>query len=204
MIRKAFLPAISALTLLLAAPQRPCPDDYAPASFEEAEDELAELLEEYFTDTNLSLPPTTAQEARLGLRPAGPGLLEIPGSTIRSGPRRYPIRPGLWRIESPGGALRILHLLIAEPQRLTENEAFNTFNDRLGDLFADYDNPAYGMILLPEELRRRWRGHYLGIGVRIYGLADDATGLPRTVGDVILTDYTAWVRRYRQCTGGKR
>ena len=198
MIPRVFLPVISA-ALLLAAPQAPCPDDYTPASFETAEDELTELLDEYFTDANISLPPTPSQQVRLGLRPVAPGLLEIPDGTTRSGPRRYPIRPGLWRIENPGGGIHIIHLLLKEPRQLAETEAFNTYNDLLGDLFADYDNPAYEMIMLPEEVRRRWRGHYLGIGVRLYGIRGDATGLGTTVADLILTDYTSLVNLYRHC-----
>ncbi len=199
MIPRVFLPVISATVLLLAAPAAPCPDDDAPASFEAAEDELADLLEESFTQRGLSLPPTPAQIRRLGLRPAGTRAMEVPGSRKSSGVGRYPFRPGIWRIESPDPEIRIVHLLLKEPQRLTETEAFNTYNDLLGDLFADYDNPAYRMILLPEEVRRRWRGRYLGISLVVYGVKGDATELPVTVADLILTDYTARVARYRRC-----
>ncbi len=177
-----------------------CPDDYPPRSFPEAEDELASFLDEYFSEAGLSLPPTQDQLRRHGLRPVSDGW-ELPDALHRVGKRSYPVHPGLWRVAYPGEGLSVLHILLREPAPLSENEAFNTYNDLLGELFADYDDPAYGMILLPEEVRRRWRGHYLGISVRIYGVRDDATGLKTSVGDVILTDYSPWVHRYLDCGG---
>ncbi len=177
-----------------------CPDDYPPRSFPEAEDELASFLDEYFPEAGLSLPPTPNQLRRHGLRPVSDGWA-LPDALHRVGKRSYPLHPGLWRVSYPGRGLVVLHILVRDPASLSESEAFNTYNDLLGDLFADYDDPAYGMTLLPEGVRRRWRGRYLGITVRIYGVRDDATGLKRSVGDVILTDYSPWVHRYLDCGG---
>ena len=202
MTRRAFRPAIRLLflTVLIAGLRAGnCPDDYTPASFEAASDELSDFLDEYFTDTNLSLPPTDPQRRRLGLRQDSDGGWTVPGSLRRIGRRSYPVHPGIWRVEEPGGGLSVIHVLLKEPAPLAETEAFNSINDLLGDPYADYDNPAYGMILQPEEIRRLWRDRYLGIGVRVYGVSDDATGLESTYTDIILTDYTPWVERAMHC-----
>jgi len=198
MIPRAFLPAISLAVLLLHGGEAICPDDYPPASFEAAGDALTEFLDEYFTDRNLSFPPDPA-DRRLHLKKIAPTAWELPESKRRSGRRSYPLHPGIWRIDRPGEGLSTVHLLLKEPAALAEQQAFNTYNELLGDAFADYDNRAYVMILQPEEVRRSWRGRYLGLGVRIYGVADDATGLTTTYADILLTDYTPWVRRYRRC-----
>ncbi|WP_457607780.1 hypothetical protein [Nitratifractor sp.] len=200
MIRRAFPPAISLLALGLSLSLAGgCPDDYAPRSFEPAEEELASFLEESFADRNLSFPPTPGQRIRLGLRPVGPGVYERPNAWKESGRRRYPVRPGIWRIEKPTEDVTRIHLLLREPAPLAETEAFNSINELLGEIFADYDDRAYVTVLEPEDLRRHWRGRYFTIEVRLYGVAGDATGLERTYSDVILTDFTPWVNRSRQC-----
>ncbi|WP_456391899.1 hypothetical protein [Nitratifractor sp.] len=181
----------------------PCPDDYTPSSFEEAGEGLDDLLEAYLRDANLTLPPAPSQLRRLGLRRISSGEWQRPGTLLRKGRGRYPYRPGLWRVEAPPGGIVTLHLLLREPNRLPQTEAFNHVNDLLDDAFGDYDDEAYGMRLLPEEIRRRWRGRYLGIGAVIYGVLGDATELDRTITEIILRDYTPWVEQYEQC-GKKR
>ena len=202
MIRRAFQP-VTRLLLAVLIPMGSfvafCPDDYTPRSYEAASDELSDFLEEYFTEANLTLPPTPKERRRLGLQELKPGLWLHPQARKRSGRESYPFRPGIWKIEEPGGGRTIVHLLLREPSRLSENEAFNILNDRLGDPFADYDNPAYGMILLPEGVRRHWGDRFLEISAQIYGVYLDATGLDRTVIDVILTDDTPWVRKAQAC-----
>ena len=198
MIRRVFLPVISA-GILLYGGMPICPDDYAPASFEEASDELTDLIDEYFTDAGIPFPPPKERLRSLGLVPKGGGIYLRPGSLIRRGRNIYPFAPGIWKVEFPGDGIEIVHLLIREPQRLTEAEAFNTYNDRVGGLFADYDDQAYGLRMLPEDVRQHSQGRYFTLNVRIYGVADDATDLNRTVADLIFTDYGRMVQRYRQC-----
>jgi len=208
MIRRAFQPAISLLLLLglfpllsaSPAPKVLCHDSYSAASFEAADDDLQEFIDEYFHDAKIPFFPGQKQLKKLGLLPKGKGVYQKPYVLQKAGGhRRYPVTPGLWRVVDLGGGVWEDHLLIREPQRLAETQAFNTYNDLLGEPFADYDDQAYIMLLQPEDVRRRFEGHFFTINVHIYGLRDDATALPRTVSDVILTDYTAWVEQNRQC-----
>jgi len=198
MIRR-LLPVLVSTIFLLQGGAPVCPDDYAPASFEEASDALNDLIDEYFIDAGIPFPPPKTALRSLGLHPLGTGVYQRPGSLIRRGRSRYPFHPGLWRVEFPGDGIEVFHLLIREPERLTETEAFNTYNDLVGGLYADYDNRAYELRMLPEELRQRSHGRYFTLTIRIYGVVDDATDLNRTVADLIFTDYGRMVERYRQC-----
>ncbi|ADV46610.1 hypothetical protein [Nitratifractor salsuginis] len=198
MIRRAFLPVISAL-LLQAGGRGECPDDYTPASFEEASDELLDFVDEYFTDAKLPFLPSKSDLKRLGLVRIKPGLYQRPDAMIQSGRRRYPYRSGIWRVEFPGEGITIVHLLLKEPRQLSESEAFNTINDSVGDLFADYDNRAYILRMLPEDVRQKVGDKYITLNVHVYGVRDDATELNTTVADYILTDYSKLVGKYLEC-----
>jgi len=177
-----------------------CHDSYSVASFEKANDDLQEFIDEYFHDARIPFFPTKKQLKNLGLLPKEKGVYQKPHALKRAGGhRRYPITPGLWKAIDLGDGVWEYHLLIREPQCLAETQAFNTDNDLLGEPFADYDDQAYIMLLQPEDVRRRSMEHFFTINVHVYGLRDDATALPRTVSDVILTDYTAWVEQNRRC-----
>ncbi len=177
-----------------------CHDSYSAASFEAANDDLQEFIDEYFHDAKIPFFPGEKQLKDLGLVPKGKGLYQKSHALkTAGGHRRYPVTPGLWKAVDLGGGVWEYHLLICEPQRLAETEAFNTDNDLLGEPFADYDDQAYIMLLQPEDVRRRFEGHFFTINAHIYGLRDDATTLPFTVSDIILTDYTAWVEQNRRC-----
>jgi hypothetical protein len=186
MTPRAFLLAIS---LLLGHAQGGCPDDFAPESFEECSDEMEELMEELFTERNVTLP----------LSPGRLKALHHPDSPREDRPLPDPPPPpGLWRAEKEGG-LQILHILLKEPERLPETRAFNTYNDRFGGLWNDYDARAYLMEMLPTDRRVACMGRYLGVSLRVYGTKEDALRYPRTLADVILIDYTPLVERYRHC-----
>ncbi len=207
MTRRAFRHAISELILLAvssplwaASVSAPCHDNYSAASFEEAGESLAEFIDEYFVSAHLPFLPARPDMAALKLPPAGPGIYRAPDALHTGGGHRlYPTRPGLWKVVNLGGGIWEYHLLIREPQILSETQAFNTYNDLLGEAFADYDDQAYAMTLQPEDVRRQYRDRYFTLNVTVYGLRDDATQLPRTFADVILTDYTAWVRQNTRC-----
>ncbi len=207
MTRRAFRHAISGLILLAVSsplwattvPVR-CHDNYSAASFEEAGESLAEFIDEYFTSAHLPFLPAKPDTAALGLSPAGSGIYRAPDALhFGGGHRLYPTRPGLWKVADLGGGIWEYHLLIREPQALTETQAFNTYNDLLGEAFADYDDQAYAMTLQPEDVRRRHSDRYFTLNVTVYGLRDDATQLSRTFADVILTDYTTWVKQNAHC-----
>jgi len=204
MTRRAFLPVISALIFWgtnQTLPAMPlCHDDYSAGSFEEAGEELEEFIDEYFTADRLPFLPDKSSILTLGLRPRGNGLYQKENALAPGGGHRhYPVQPGLWKAIDLGSGIWEYHLLIREPQQLAETEAFNTCNDLLGDPFADYDDPAYGMTLLPEDIRRQFAGHYFTLNVTVYGVRGDATGLLQTVTDITLTDYTPWVQQNETC-----
>jgi len=199
MIRRAFLLAISAGLLLYAAGSAPCPDDYPPASFEAASEELMDWIDEHFTEVGIPFPPERNALTRLGLTRQSDGSYLRPGSLIRRGGRRYPWHRGLWKVEFPGDGIVVYHLLVKEPERLEAIRAFNTVNDAVGGLFGDYDDEAYEMRMLPEDPRIRIHGHFFTLNARIYGLHDDATDLNRTVEDFIFTRYDTLIDTYRQC-----
>ena len=198
MIRRAFLPVISAL-LLQAGGSANCPDDYTPASFEEASDELVDFVDEYFIDAKLPFLPGKRELKQLGLLPIKAGLYQLPDAMTKSGRGMYPSRAGIWRVEFPGDGIEIVHLLVREPRQLAESEAFNRTNDAVGGLFADYDNGAYILRMLPEDVRQKINGRYVALNVHIYGVIGDATELNTTVTDFIFTDYGTMVERYREC-----
>jgi len=208
MIRRAFRHAISGLILLTVAPALwaastptvPCHDNYSAGSFEEAGDDLVEFIDEYFTSAQLPFLPQKPDMKSLKLPAQGGGIYRAPDALHPGGGHRlYPTRPGLWKIIDLGGGIWEYHLLIREPQLLAETQAFNTWNDLLGEPFADYDDQAYAMTLQPEDIRRQYEGRYFTLNVTVYGLRNDATQLPQTYADVILTDYTTWVKQNRQC-----
>ena len=215
MIRRAFRPAISGLILLgwlgihsmaVASPRVvSCHDDYTAESFEAAGEELGSFIDEYFTDVNISFPPQKNQFKALHLVQQGEGIYLRPDATRQAGgKRRYPVRPGIWKVIDFGAGVWEIHVLVREPQKLSETEAFNTDNDLLGEPFADYDNAAYGMTLQPEDIRRRYRNRFFTLNARVYGVRGDATQLDRTLTDVVLTDYTDWVKRNRWCQHHRR
>ncbi len=177
-----------------------CHDSYSAASFETANDDLQEFIDEYFHDASIPLFPSKPQLKHLGLIARGNGVYQKPHALkTAGGHRRYPVTPGLWKAVDLGGGVWTYHLLIREPQQLAETQAFNTDNDLLGEPFADYDDRAYIMLLQPEDVRRRFAGRFFTINAHVFGLRDDATALPFTVSDIILTDYTTWVEQNRRC-----
>jgi len=170
MTPRAFLPAIS-LTLLLGAG---CPDDFAPESFEECNEELQELI-----------------SAELYGPSAGMLHRHRSDETI-------PDKPGLWRLDR-ARELPVAHIALLEPERLPEVRAFNTYNDLFGGLWNDYDAQAYEMTLMPEDVRVACAGRYWGVSLKIYGTQEDALDRERTAADLILIDYTPFVEKYRRC-----
>ena len=199
MILRAFLPVISSLLLLHGSSV--CPDDYAPNSFEEAGDETKDLIDEYFTQKNIPFLPRMADIKKLKLSPSGKNFYIYPGSLLKSGRRFYPFKTGIWKIETPSSEITVTHLLVKEYYPLAETEAFNNYNELLGDGFADYDNRAYVMQMKPDEIRMHFKNRYFGLSVNIYGVQDDATELNTTVADIIFTDYSIWVEKYKKCKG---
>jgi hypothetical protein len=159
---------------------------------------MTEFMNEMFRDRNLSLPLDTDGIKRAGLKPVGSKAYEKPGSRHRYKTLSIPVKPGLWRVERDGG-LTILHLLLREPERLPETRAFNTYNDRFGGLWNDYDARAYGLTMMPEDRRVNCLDRYLGVSLKVYGTREDALDLNRTAADLILIDYTPLVRRYQSC-----
>jgi hypothetical protein len=178
----------------------PCHDHYSAASFEEADDEVQEFIDEYFVSAKIPFFPEKKGYATLKLVRQSDGVHQLPDALQKGGGNRfYPTRPGLWKIVDHGTGVREYHLLIREPQQLAETQAFNTYNDLLGEPFADYDDQAYALTLQPEDIRREFDGRYFTINITVYGLHDDATNLSQTFTDVILTDYTTWVNQNTQC-----
>jgi hypothetical protein len=178
----------------------PCHDDYAAGSFEESGDDLHEFVDEYFTSARIPFLPQKTDNTSLGLLHQADGTYRLPDALHYGGGHRlYPVRAGLWKIAKYDAGVRAYHLLVCEPYPLTQSQAFNTWNDLLGEPFADYDDGAYGMTLQPEDVRRKIADRFVTINVTIYGLQGDATELKRTCADVVFTDYTAWVERNGQC-----
>jgi hypothetical protein len=184
-------------------PQTPsCHDDYTANSFETAEDNLAEFIDEYFIAHKIPFLPTKKNIISLGLASttSSPDTYMATNAMLSAGGgRNYPSKAGVWKIYFSNKDISQTHILIKEPQRLGENRAFNTYNDLLGDIFADYDARAYIMTSQPEDLRYRYNGTYFTINISIYGTTSDATSLPKTVADVVLTNYTSWVHKNKEC-----
>jgi hypothetical protein len=178
----------------------PCHDHYSAASFEEADDEVQEFIDEYFVSAKIPFFPEKKGYATLKLVRQSDGVHQLPDALQKGGGNRfYPTRSGLWKIVDHGTGVREYHLLIREPQQLAETQAFNTYNDLLGEPFADYDDQAYIFTLQPEDVRRSFQGRYFTINVSVYGLKDDATQLSQTFADIVFTDYTTWVKQNAQC-----
>ncbi len=208
MTLRVFLLVISGMILIWSAsvadeikPAKAiCHDDYLASSFEEADYDLADFLDEYFVDAGIPFLPTQKEASGMGLKDMDGRIYLRPGVyRTGGGKRKYPYKPGVWKITDLGNGVMEIHLLISEAQQMTEAQAFNTYNDLLGEAFADYDNQAYEMTMLPEDIRRSYKGRYFTLNLHIYGLRNDATALNHTVADVILTDYTRWVKENEEC-----
>ncbi len=179
---------------------RMCHSNYSAGSFEEANYDLGDFLDEYFVEANITFLPTGKDSVQLGLATNdNKTFLAKDAFQKGGGGREYPSKTGIWKIIDLGNGTTEVHLLISEPQKLAQTQAFNSYNDLLGEPFADYDDQAYVMIMQPEDIRRVYNGKYFTINVSAYGLKDDATDLPRTVADITFTDYTAWVMENREC-----
>jgi hypothetical protein len=203
MIRKAFRHVISLLSVSCvvgAAGAPSCHDDYTSASFTPTEDAFGAFVDEYFDAARIPFLPSIASLKALGLRRSDPTTYLRPDALhIAGGNRSYPTQPGLWKVRVLGSGIYEYHLLIREPERQSEIAAFNGYNDLLGEPFADYDATAYAMTMLPEDVRLACCGRFVTLNVTLYGILGDATRLDRTVADVVLTDYTEWVRENRRC-----
>ena len=197
MIHRIFLLVIS-LTLLLSA-QKICPDHYNPTWFEEASDELILVIDEYFTDQNITFLPTTKEMEHLGLQPLSAVVLQLPHAMRAYRDLRFPIHPGLWRYEHYGQGISTTHLLLKEPSRLSEITAINTYNDLLGAYWGDYAVTGYQMTLEPEDSRIRYKDRYFELNVKIYGLKNDATPLSYTYADLQFRDYSSQVHDFMRC-----
>ena len=197
MIHRIFLLVIS-LTLLLSA-QKICPDHYNPTWFEEASDELILVIDEYFTDQNITFLPTTKEMEHLGLQPLSAVVLQLPHAMCAYRDLRFPIHPGLWRYEHYRQGISTTHLLLKEPDRLSEITAINTYNDLLGAYWGDYAVTGYQMTLEPEDSRIRYKDRYFELNVKIYGLKNDATPLSYTYADLQFRDYSNQVHDFMRC-----
>ena len=202
MTLRIFLLVISSALLLYGKDL--CPDDYTPQSFEIAGDGINDLLNEYFSEKKINLPPASNQIKKLKLIQIVKNRFQLSNSMKQSGRGYYPATPGIWRIDIIGNGITVIHLLVKEPNKLSETESFNNYNDMLDDSFNDYDNQAYAMTMLPDEIRRNWNNHYISIAVKIYGILGDATQLDKTYADIIITDYSKLVLRYIDCNKIKK
>ena len=191
MIQRIFLLAIS-LTLLYGG-GGVCHDDYTPDSFESASDEFAELVDEYIESKGLSISPN---EKLLKSR----GFIREHHSWILPNCSNKKIRcSGVWRVDVVSDSIIKLYISIPFVEKLSQIDAFNRLNGRVGDIFADFDDGAYEMIMKPEDMRVRYRDRYFEVNGYIYGVDGDDTGLSKTVADIVLTDYTRWVEDNMEC-----
>jgi len=196
-IQRIFLLAISTITLLSAGEK--CPDHYNPKWFEEPSDEIVLLIEEYFEDKHIPFLPTLASIKKLGLKPLGSGVWQLPNSTHSYKDIYFPVTPGIWRYEQAAQGINTTHLLIKEHTQLSEIEAINVYNGLLGSYWNDYNVDGYEMTLKPEDTRIRYKDRYFELNVKLYGLKNDASRLKRTTTDLIFRDYTHKVRQFQQC-----
>ena len=197
MIRLIFLLAISPW-LAFGTPSG-CRDHYNPNNYEESSDELNSIIEEYFIDKNISFPPTLNDISNLGLLYVGDSSYQLPHSTQSYRDTILPTRAGIWRYTTYDHNITLTQLLIKEPTKLSEIEAINTYNDLLGAYWNDYSVTAYEMILEPQDSRIRYGDRYFELNIRVYGLLNDATSLPKSVADIEFRDYTVEVDRYIEC-----
>jgi len=196
-IHRIFLLVTSSTLLLLAA--KTCPDHYNPRWFEEASDELVLIIDEYFTDRNISFPPQLQEVKKLGLKKVSNSLFQLPQATRDYKEYRFPVHPGIWRYEQYKEGITVTHLLLKEPEKLSEIKAINTYNDLLGAYWGDYSVTAYRMRLTPEDTRIRYQNRYFELNVDLYGLKNDATPLKQTYADIAIRDYTAQVNAFIRC-----
>ena len=197
MIHRIFLLAIS-IVLFLAAGQK-CPDHYNPQWFEEPSDEMALLIEEYFEDKNITFLPALTEIQKLGLTLTEAHIWQLPNSTRSYRDQHFPVTPGIWRYEHATQQIHTTHLLIREQTRLSETEAINVYNGLMGAYWNDYSNDGYQMTLEPEDSKIRYKNRYFELNVKIYGLKNDATNLPKTTTDIIFRDYTDKVKQFVEC-----
>ena len=198
MIRLIFLLVIN---ISLYGAVDSCKEHYNPNNFEESSDELNSIVEEYFIDRNISFLPTLKDVTNLGLLSSSDGSYQLPHSTQSYKEITLPTTAGIWRYTLYDYNITTTHLLIKEPTRLSEIEAINTYNDLLGAYWYDYSVTAYEMTLEPQDSRIRYNDRYFELNVKVYGLLNDATKLPKSVADIQFRDYTAEVERYIKCKG---
>lgn len=195
MIPKLFLLAIS-ISFVLAN----CHDDFAPRTFEESSDNLNDFLQEQFLDKNISFNLNKKDIKNLHLKIIKDGF-EYPNSYIKTKIGNFPNHIGIYKIDKLYGNLQKIHILVKEPNRLTANEAFNTANDLIGNLFYDYNIDATKLNLKPYEARVYYKDSYLGISVEVYGVKGDATEIKQTLIDISIINYSNWVDEYKKCKG---
>ncbi len=197
MIRLIFLLVISPWLALSAS--NSCKDHYNPSYYEESSDELNSIIEEYFIDRNISFLPTLKDVTNLGLLYIGADSYQLPHSTQSYKEITLPTTAGIWRYTLYNYNITTTHLLIKEPTRLSEIEAINTYNDLLGAYWNDYSVTAYDMTLEPQDSRIRYNDRYFELNIKIYGLLNDATKLPKSVADLQFRDYSVEVASYIEC-----
>ena len=92
---------------------------------------------------------------------------------------------------------------IKEPTKLKAFDAFNTYNDLVGNLFYDYEIDSFKEEFIPYERRVYFNGVYFGVSVKVYGIMGDNSKLKQSVAKIELTNYTPWVKEYLKCKGKK-
>ena len=93
-------------------------------------------------------------------------------------------------------------LYIKEPNRLKAFEAFNTFNDMLGNLFYDYNIDSQSLEFIPYEKRVYYKDIYFGVTIKVYGIIGSSSQ-DKTTAKIELTNYSSWVKENIKCRSKK-
>ena len=95
-------------------------------------------------------------------------------------------------------SLKKIVIELKEPNRLTPIEAFNAYNDLLGNFFYDYQIDSYKMEFIPYEVRVNYKDKFLGVSVEVVGFRG-GNSHSKTQAKIIFIDYSEWVKEYLEC-----
>lgn len=83
--------------------------------------------------------------------------------------------------------------------KLSAFEIANEINNDFEGFWSDWEENAYEMILVPQQVLFKYKNKYFSFSVFIYGVKGDATNLNGTIIKYSLKDYTKYVNEYNRC-----
>lgn len=189
------LKVLTCLIFSLSLYAKPCASYFNPNKFYEAPLYLQELIDENLKDN--SFFGDKKDYKSLNFKNIEDNLYI--NEFIKQGEYKYPKKSGLFSYKIKDKKIDEFEIAIVNLYKYSDIEIAEEINNDFEGFWNDWNEDAYEMSLIPQEVLFKYKDKYFTLSVFIYGVKKDATKLKGTSIKFWFKDYTKQVNKHIQC-----